>query len=200
MPPPAAGLGSLLDSCYRDGACRQTRANFCRRFLHANSWRGKWTRPDCAPRRRGGCQPFQIRVARAGESMGSRQWEALSTAAIACRGIVFGRSWEALADATPTITTTGCPTRSASRGAVLHWASRSNRTLPFDESKPDWQVGPEVIRFLEGFKYRAAVVVALSVPVFGLLAFIALVFCDSGPVSLCVRWAAFIWESRPFRL
>lgn len=49
-----------------------------------------------------------------------------------------------------------------------------------------------MIRFLEGFKYFAAVVVALSALVLGLLAFVAVLFCDAGPVSLCFKWAASI--------
>jgi hypothetical protein len=68
-PPPAAGQGSLLDVGYVDVVylsvrCR-IRANPCRHFLHAKSGVGKWDRPDCAPRR-GGYQPFETSVARAG--------------------------------------------------------------------------------------------------------------------------------------
>jgi hypothetical protein len=39
--------------------------------------------------------------------------------------------------------------------------------------------------FLEGFKYLAAVIVALSVPGFGLVAFSFLAFCDHGPFLVC---------------
>jgi hypothetical protein len=60
------GLGSLLDSGYQDVVYRETQVNSCRRFLHANSLIRKWSGPDCAPRRRGGYQPFEISVARAG--------------------------------------------------------------------------------------------------------------------------------------
>ena len=42
-----------------------------------------------------------------------------------------------------------------------------------------------MITFLEGFKYLAAGVVALSVPVFGLVALTFLMFCDHGPFLLC---------------
>jgi hypothetical protein len=42
-----------------------------------------------------------------------------------------------------------------------------------------------VITFLEGFKYLAAVIVALSVPGFGLVAFSFLMFCDHGPFLMC---------------
>jgi hypothetical protein len=42
-----------------------------------------------------------------------------------------------------------------------------------------------VITFLEGFKYLAAVVVALSVPGFGLVALTFLMFCDHGPFLIC---------------
>jgi hypothetical protein len=42
-----------------------------------------------------------------------------------------------------------------------------------------------VIIFLEGFKYLAAVIVALSVLGFGLVAFSFLAFCDHGPFLVC---------------
>ncbi len=60
------GQGSLFDVVFGNVVYRRVRANPCRRFLHANSYRGKWNRPDCAPRLRGGYQPFEISVARAG--------------------------------------------------------------------------------------------------------------------------------------
>jgi len=40
------GQGSLFDVVFRDGL-------YCD-FLHAKSWMGKCSEPDCAPRRRGG--------------------------------------------------------------------------------------------------------------------------------------------------
>jgi hypothetical protein len=43
-----------------------------------------------------------------------------------------------------------------------------------------------MITFLEGFKYLAAVIVALSVPGFGLVAFSFLAFCDHGPILVCL--------------
>jgi hypothetical protein len=49
-----------------------------------------------------------------------------------------------------------------------------------------------VIGFLEKFRYLAAVFVVLSAPAFGFFALVPLFFCDSGPLSSCVRWAAFI--------
>ena len=42
-----------------------------------------------------------------------------------------------------------------------------------------------MITFLEGFKYFAAGVVAISVPGFGLVALTFLMFCDHGPVLIC---------------
>ena len=42
-----------------------------------------------------------------------------------------------------------------------------------------------MITFLEGFKYLAAAVVAISVPGFGLVALTFLMFCDHGPVFMC---------------
>ena len=42
-----------------------------------------------------------------------------------------------------------------------------------------------MITFLEVFKYLAAVVVALSVLGFGLVAFSFLAFCDHGPFLVC---------------
>jgi hypothetical protein len=42
-----------------------------------------------------------------------------------------------------------------------------------------------LITFLEVFKYLAAVIVALSVPGFGLVAFSFLAFCDHGPFLVC---------------
>jgi hypothetical protein len=47
-----------------------------------------------------------------------------------------------------------------------------------------------VIDFLEKFRYLAVVLVALSIPAFGFIAFIAMLFCDAGPLSTCVRFAA----------
>jgi hypothetical protein len=38
----------------------------------------------------------------------------------------------------------------------------------------------------------AAVAVVLSIPAFGFFALTPLFFCDSGPLSACFRWAAFI--------
>jgi hypothetical protein len=49
-----------------------------------------------------------------------------------------------------------------------------------------------VITFLGGFKYLAAVLVALSVPAFGLVALTMLMFCDHGPVAACFLRAALI--------
>ena len=42
-----------------------------------------------------------------------------------------------------------------------------------------------MITFLEGFKYLAAAVVAISVPGFGLVALTFLMFCDHGPFLIC---------------
>jgi hypothetical protein len=42
-----------------------------------------------------------------------------------------------------------------------------------------------MITFLEAFKYLAAMIVALSVPGFGLVAFSFLAFCDHGPFLVC---------------
>jgi hypothetical protein len=42
-----------------------------------------------------------------------------------------------------------------------------------------------MITFLEGFKYLAAGVVAISVLGFGLVALTFLMFCDHGPVFMC---------------
>jgi hypothetical protein len=42
-----------------------------------------------------------------------------------------------------------------------------------------------MITFLEGFKYFAAGVVAISVPGFGLVALTFLMFCDHGPFFMC---------------
>jgi hypothetical protein len=42
-----------------------------------------------------------------------------------------------------------------------------------------------MITFLEVFKYLAAVIVALSVPGFGLVALSFLAFCDHGPFLVC---------------
>ena len=42
-----------------------------------------------------------------------------------------------------------------------------------------------MITFLEGFKYLAAAVVAISVPGFGLVALTFLMFCDHGPFFMC---------------
>jgi len=42
----------------------QMRTNLRQLFLYAKNYGGKWNRPDCAPRRRGGYQPFEISVAR----------------------------------------------------------------------------------------------------------------------------------------
>jgi hypothetical protein len=50
-----------------------------------------------------------------------------------------------------------------------------------------------MIALLEGFKYLAAVIVALSVLGFGLVAFSFLAFCDHGPALACfLRMAAAI--------
>jgi hypothetical protein len=65
-----------LDSYYRDVVYRRIRASPCRRFLHADSWTWKRSRPDCAPRRRGGYQPFESSVARSGRGS---QWRMQST-------------------------------------------------------------------------------------------------------------------------
>jgi hypothetical protein len=43
-----------------------------------------------------------------------------------------------------------------------------------------------MINFLEGFKYLAAVIVALSVPGFGLVAFSFLAFCDHDSALACL--------------
>jgi hypothetical protein len=43
-----------------------------------------------------------------------------------------------------------------------------------------------MIKFLESFKYLAAVIVALSVPVFGLVAFSFLAFCDHDSALACL--------------
>lgn len=40
--------------------------------------------------------------------------------------------------------------------------------------------------FLNVFKFVAIVLVALSVPVFGLVALTFIMFCDAGPVSACL--------------
>ena len=42
-----------------------------------------------------------------------------------------------------------------------------------------------MITFLEGFKYLAAAIVAISVPGFGLVALTFLMFCDHGPFFMC---------------
>jgi hypothetical protein len=42
-----------------------------------------------------------------------------------------------------------------------------------------------MITFLEGFKYLAAGIVAISVPGFGLVALTFLMFCDHGPFFIC---------------
>jgi len=47
-----------------------------------------------------------------------------------------------------------------------------------------------MINFLEKFRYLAAVLVALSVPAFGIFAIVPVLFCDAGPLSSCVRSAA----------
>jgi hypothetical protein len=49
-----------------------------------------------------------------------------------------------------------------------------------------------VIDFLEKFRYLAVVLVALSIPSFAFIALIALLFCDAGPLSSCVRWCLYI--------
>ena len=46
--------------------------------------------------------------------------------------------------------------------------------------------------FLNYFKYFAAVVVGLAVPACGIAALFVLMFCDHGPVILCVVMAAVI--------
>jgi hypothetical protein len=43
-----------------------------------------------------------------------------------------------------------------------------------------------MIYFLEGLKYLATVIVAISVPGFGLVAFSFLAFCDHGPAFACM--------------
>jgi hypothetical protein len=43
-----------------------------------------------------------------------------------------------------------------------------------------------MITFLQVFKYLAAVIVALSVPCLGLVAFSFLAFCDHGPILVCL--------------
>jgi CBS domain containing-hemolysin-like protein len=49
-----------------------------------------------------------------------------------------------------------------------------------------------MIDFLERFKYLALVIVVLSVPAFAFIAFMVILFCDSGPISLCFRVAGII--------
>jgi hypothetical protein len=44
--------------------------------------------------------------------------------------------------------------------------------------------------FMEGLKYLAAVVVALSILAFGLAALTFFMFCDHGPVLMCVLRSA----------
>jgi hypothetical protein len=68
--------------------------------------------------------------------------------------------------------------------------------IPQDEERGR----PEVIDFLEKFRYLAAVLVVLSVPAFGFFAIIPLLFCDSGPLSSCVRWAAYILAIPTFQI
>jgi hypothetical protein len=43
-----------------------------------------------------------------------------------------------------------------------------------------------MIYFLEGLKYLATIIVAISVPGFALVAFSFLAFCDHGPVLACM--------------
>jgi hypothetical protein len=57
-----------------------------------------------------------------------------------------------------------------------------------------------VIDFLEKFRYLAVVLVALSIPAFGFIAFIALLFCDAEPLSSCVRFSAYALGIPIFRL
>ena len=59
---------------YGDVVYRRIRANSCPRFLHANSWMWKCSEPDCAPQLRGGYQPFEISVARAGGGVNGTEW------------------------------------------------------------------------------------------------------------------------------
>jgi hypothetical protein len=59
----------------------------------------------------------------------------------------------------------------------MHPRLRSAKIASFEVST--------MITFLEVFKYLAAVVVALSVPGFGLVAFSFLMFCDHGPFLMC---------------
>ena len=49
-----------------------------------------------------------------------------------------------------------------------------------------------MIDFLEKFRYLAAVLVLLSVPAFAVFALTPVLFCDQGPLSPCLRWAAYI--------
>lgn len=51
---------------------------------------------------------------------------------------------------------------------------------------------PAMIDFLQKFRYLAAVLAALCIPAYGFFAIIPLLFCDSGPLSACVRWSAYI--------
>lgn len=46
-----------------------------------------------------------------------------------------------------------------------------------------------MIGFLGKFRFVAAVLVILSIPAYGLFALIPMLFCDSGPLSTCVRIA-----------
>jgi hypothetical protein len=77
-----------------------------------------------------------------------------------------------------------------------HRSGARKMTSPFSRSAAvkhprlrSAKIGPlevcTLITFLKVFKYLAAVVVALSVPGFGLVAFSFLMFCDHGPFLLC---------------
>jgi len=51
-----------------------------------------------------------------------------------------------------------------------------------------------VIDFLEKFRYLAAVLVLLSVPAFVIFAVIPVLFCDQGPFSSRLGFAAYVLE------
>ncbi|MGP8270876.1 MAG: hypothetical protein ACLQLH_12460 [Terracidiphilus sp.] len=53
------------------------------------------------------------------------------------------------------------------------------------------EVGAKIIDFLEYHKYSALALVVFSIPVFGILAFGTIMFCDSpGPVPTCMKVSA----------